>query len=421
MLLLSYSRAGIAVAALAAAAYVVRTRDRATSLTTIVVAVLVAGAVGGWAFTRPALTDDNQPYAARVDDGVWFGFLALAGLALVAATSWWLAARRPHRLLAPALGVVLAAGAVAALVVALANGGILGEREVSQGPGRFGEVSSSNRSTWWRESWELFTERPAGGSGAATFEVARRPIRDSAVVTTEPHNLALQFLAETGIVGFLLFAAAVAAACLALVRAIRRADDQERAAALALALGVGAYALHSLADLHFDFLAVSAPAFFVLGSLLALGRPSDRVASNTVLQAAAPLALGAAALFSLAAPWLSQRYVDDAYARLSVGDARTAHTLNPLALDPLFAIAETQAANGDLDAATARYAEATRLQPENSSSWYALGAWQFARGNYREALRFLDRAYGLDPWGPAGRPGGLLDQARAKVEGRECC
>jgi cytochrome c-type biogenesis protein CcmH/NrfG len=59
-----------------------------------------------------------------------------------------------------------------------------------------------------------------------------------------------------------------------------------------------------------------------------------------------------------------------------------------------------------------------KLQPENSNTWYALGSFEFFTGRYRAALHDLDRAYGLDPYGPAGRPGGLLDQARAKVEGR---
>jgi len=45
------------------------------------------------------------------------------------------------------------------------------------------------------------------------------------------------------------------------------------------------------------------------------------------------------------------------------------------------------------------------------------GSYEFFTGRYKEALHDLDRAYGLDPYGPAGRPGGLLDQARAKVLG----
>jgi hypothetical protein len=65
-----------------------------------------------------------------------------------------------------------------------------------------------------------------------------------------------------------------------------------------------------------------------------------------------------------------------------------------------------------------RYTDATELQPENSDTWFALGAYELGIGRFRDAYVHLDRAYGLDPYGPAGLPGGLLDQARAKVEGR---
>jgi O-antigen ligase len=424
VLALTYSRGGIVVAVLAAAGWIVVTRRRFESLSVVAIALAAGGGVAGWAFTRPALTDDGQPYQARVDDGAWFGLIAFAGLVVVAAAAFYLpdpGARR--RMLERAFATVLVAGALgAAIGVVVHEGGIRelsDTKQVTQGPERFGDVSSSNRWTWWQEAWAIFEDHPAGGTGAGTFEIARRPIRDSAVATTEPHNLPLQFLAETGVFGFLLLLGAIATGAVAAVRSVRRAG----APAFALALGAGAYVLHSLIDLHFDFLAVSAPAFFVLGVLLALGDEAGR--ARRPLLALVPTVLAVAALYALTAPWLSNRYIDDAYNEIgtaaAVDDARTAHSLNPLAIDPLHAIAESEAARGHLAAATRRYEDATRLQPENSSTWYALGAWEYALGHYRRALRFLDRAYGLDPWGPAGRRGGLLDQARAKVEGRECC
>jgi hypothetical protein len=424
VLALTYSRGGIVVAALAAAAWIGITRRRFESLSVLAIALAAGGGVAGWAFTRPALTDDGQPYQARVDDGAWFGLIAFAGLVVVAAAAWYLpepGARR--RTLELTLATLLVGGALgAAIGVVVHEGGIRelsDTQQVTQGPERFGDVSSSNRWTWWKEAWTIFEEHPAGGTGAGTFEIARRPIRESAVSTTEPHNLPLQFLSETGVFGFLFLVGAIAVGAIAAVRSVRRSG----APALALALGAGAYVLHSLIDLHFDFLAVSAPAFFVLGVLLALGDEAGRVRRPRLVLV--PLVLAVAALYSLTAPWLSGRYLDDAYSEIgtaaAVADARTARWLDPLAIDPLHALAETEAARGQLAAATRRYEDATRLQPENSSTWYALGAWEYALGHYRRALRFLDRAYGLDPWGPAGRRGGLLDQARAKVEGRECC
>ena len=130
-------------------------------------------------------------------------------------------------------------------------------------------------------------------------------------------------------------------------------------------------------------------------------------------------------LYSLTAPYASGRLVDSAYNAVADGkisraiaDGRSARWLNPLAVDPLLALGDAEAARPDEAAALRRYRQAVDLQPENSSTWYALGSYEFFTGRYRAALHDLDRAYGLDPYGPAGRPGGLLDQARAKVEGR---
>jgi O-antigen ligase/polysaccharide polymerase Wzy-like membrane protein len=297
-----------------------------------------------------------------------------------------------------------------------------GGKEVSQNLTRFGELSSSNRWTWWQEAWRLFEDAPATGKGAATFEIARRGIRNSSVVTTEPHNLPLQFLSETGIVGFVLLLGLAGAGAASSASALKRAGRDGRGAAAALAVGVGAYGVHSLIDIHWEFVAVSAPAFFTLGVLTGLG--AERCVRRPFLAVAAAL-VALAALYSLVAPYASGRLVDSAYEALGAGrtsaalsDGRSARWLNPLSIDPLLALADAEAARTDEGAAHRRYRQAVDLQPENSSTWYALGAYEYFTGRYRAALHDLDRAYGLDPYGPAGRPGGLLDQARARVEGR---
>src|SRR5581483_4354779 len=194
---LTYSRAGIAVAALAGLAWVVLARGRLESLVALAVATPLAGLVALWAFSRPALTDDGQPYSARVNDGAWFGVLGAIGASLAFGAAWWLAGRPvwTRRLAAVAAAVALGALAV---VLALRGGQVLDEfrgstgKEVSQTPTRLAELSSSNRWRWWQEAWSLWQDAPAGGKGAATFEIARRDIRQGSITTTEPHNLPLQ-------------------------------------------------------------------------------------------------------------------------------------------------------------------------------------------------------------------------------------
>ena len=182
--------------------------------------------------------------------------------------------------------------------------------------------------------------------------------------------------------------------------------------------------LHSLVDIHWEFVAVGAPAFFSFGVLVGLGA-SPPVGRLRPAWAGAVVLVTVAVLYSLTAPYVSGRLVDSAYEAIAGGrtgaalsDGRSARWLDPLATDPLLALGDAESAKPDDPAALRYYRDAVTLQPKNSSTWYALGSFEFFTGRYRAALHDLDRAYGLDPYGPAGRPGGLLDQARAKVEGR---
>jgi tetratricopeptide (TPR) repeat protein len=450
VVVLTYSRAGIAVAAVAALAWLAIERDRLEALATLVLATPVAGLVALWAFSRPALTDDLQPYSDRVNDGAWFGVLLCVGAAVVCVLAYLAAGvelePERRRSLTRALGVLVAVvGVVAVVVVAVSKSGqILGEfrgaksAEVSQNPNRLADLSSSNRWRWWQEAWQLFTDAPAGGHGAATFEVARRGIRTGSIVTTEPHDLPLQFLAETGVVGFLVLLGLIGTGAAAAVTAVRRVEAAERMAATALALAAGTFVLHSLVDIHWEFVAVGAPAFFSLGVLVGLGA-SPPAARLRPAWAGAVAVVAVGVLYSLTAPYASGRLVDSAYVAIARGedafargqmaaarkdvaaalaDGRSARWLDPLATDPLQALGDAESARPDDGAALRYYRDAVNLQPKNSSTWYALGSFEFFTGRFRAALHDLDRAYGLDPYGPAGRPGGLLDQARAKVEGR---
>ena len=141
--------------------------------------------------------------------------------------------------------------------------------------------------------------------------------------------------------------------------------------------------------------------------------------------AGATAAGAVAVLYSLTAPYASGRLVDSAYSAIADGkyaaalsDGRSARWLNPLATAPLLALGDSESARPADRAALSYYRDAVRLQPENSSTWYALGSFEFFTGRYRAALHDLDRAYGLDPYGPAGRPGRPARPGAGEVEGR---
>jgi hypothetical protein len=424
-LLLTYSRGGAVVALVALGVYVALCGRRVEALGALVIAVPPALLLSVWAFAQPGLVEDAQPYDDRLHDGIVFGILLVVLGAAVAAAAWVTLAHEDRwrpRFRWSVSGGRLAIGAVAALVVAvlLASGGHPagwlrdGFEEFTnptsaagQGPERIGSLSSNSRWTWWKEAWRLWEDAPLLGQGAGSFAVARRPIRENTTFATEPHNLALQFLAETGLVGLLLLGGAWVVGGLALVRSVRQLDELEHAAALALSVAALAYLLHALVDYDWDFLALTAPLMFVVGVLVGAGAAGVR-RTRSVVWTVAGIAVALTAVFSLAAPWFAARKVDEALAAVRVSQpqraielATSAKSLNPLSIEPLLALAAAEEAQGDDLLAVRFYQDAVRLQPENWRPWYELGQYELSVGRRDEAVAALERSRQLDPLGPA--------------------
>ena len=264
----------------------------------------------------------------------------------------------------------------------------------------------------------------SAGAGANTFEVARKRYRDLASSVTQPHSVPLQFLAGTGLVGLALLLGLVAAAAAAAVGAVRRLEGTERDAAAALAVALALWLVHALVDYDWDFVAVTGPAFFAVGALAAAGRPARAGAFPVAAAAAAAVAL--ASVVAIVTPWLadqSVRDVDPALDRGAIAQAAMppgrARSLDPLALEPLFARARVEEAPATRTPRSAPTASGA-LQPENPER---LARARPLRVRPRRPLR------GLRPPEPGlhARPGrhavgtdGELDQARAWVNAGNC-
>jgi hypothetical protein len=437
--LLTFSRAAVVVGALAVACWIVLARPRLDSLAAFVVAAVPAGLVAALAATSAGLTEDNQPHDARVRGGIFFALLLAAGAALVWAAATSLLRYEAGKPLEPSrrrllLGRTLAAIGAAVLLGLVASVARAGgpadwldarvdeftsvQQQPTQGPSRIGSFSSGNRWTWWKESWWAFGDRPLGGTGAGSFELAHRlERRDFSPPGKEPHNIPLQFLSETGLIGFALFAGVVLAVALGVRDGLRRVAEPDRVAGLALSAGLVAYALHGLVDFHWDFVAVTGPALLVAGALLAAGRPPVARPAGQPLWAVGAGALGVAAVFSLASPWLAERKLEDALTAGSGAEriraAKEAHSLNPLAVEPLLIWAN---AEPDIPEAKQVFRKATTIQPENPQVWYEFGVFELEVDNFpKQAYEYLNRSYTLDRFGPASEEGGPLDEARRLV------
>ena len=380
-LLLTYSRGGLITAVVVVAAWFVLDEERLESASTLLAAAVPAAVVVGIAFALPGVTGDGQSSHVRWRDGLIFGALLIAG-AIAAA----LLRRVPLPRVSGRILIAVGVAVVAVLaVVAIVNGG--GSGAVGNGGSRLAATSSNFRFTWWGQAVHGWEHAKLLGTGAGTFHVTNLRYRHSFLdYTTEPHNLPLQFLTEAGIVGLALFLL-VAAAFLRVAHGRRKHE-------LALALLVPAYFVHSLVDIDWDFVAVSAPAFLVVGAL-AGGLPARRVSPFGSLVAAGAALL---AFVVLLLPWLGERWSDDASVASrpahAISLAKKARSVDPLLVEPLWWQADAQK---DPIKALALYAEATRMQPQNAQTWLYKARFELDYGCARAALEDLYKFNALDP------------------------
>jgi hypothetical protein len=434
-LLLTLSRVGVVAAVVVVSLWLVLARERVEGGLLLAASAIPAALVGGWAFTRPALVEDVATRSDREADGAVLGVLALLGAGLVVLLVV-LGTRRAlgeatRRKVSRAL-VVLASLAAAAVTVAVAVAVAAAASdeascvEISNDPSRLRSADLGTRWCWWNEAWDVFAAHTPEGAGGGSFVVARKRYREDARNVVQPHSVPLQQLADGGVVGLGMFLALVLAAAATCVCALRRLEGGERAAAVALLAAPVAYLLHALVDYDWDFLAATAPAMAALGVLAAAGRPAGEPRRRLPLGAAAVL-LVLAVLVSFSSPRLSER---DARAstRALDGDVERARDLaerarffNPLSTGPVFALARAAEREGRLAEAERRYIQAVELQPENPTTWYALGLYEFqVSRNMCAAYTFLNNAYTLDPVGQQWVPDGELDRARDAVDAGAC-
>jgi hypothetical protein len=432
VVVLTYSRVGIVLTVIAALAWLAVDRERLELVAPLGVAWIAGAAVAGIALLLPGVSDDGQAHGVRVQDGLIFGAALVLGAVAVVFASRVALDRRLVRGVAAALVAIVVAALAAAVVRSGGPVDFVRDRwhefsnpvsaQVSNTPGRLASASSSNRWRWWQEAWNAFVDHPVQGTGAGTFGLTDRLERNTSLAVVEPHSAPLQDLSETGIVGLLLIVVAVGAAAIAIAR------RERTQATIALSLAAAVCVVHSLVDVDWDYVAVQGPLLLVVGALVA---PPARTTVRRPWFVPAAVGVSAlAALYSLASPWLAQRRIDaayDAFARIDIAQAReeakSAHALNPLAVEPVWLMALAESLVGRNAKALSLYRQARDLEPKNPETWYQLGAFELDELHQsRHAYRDLNHAYTLDNFlfGPRTQPGRHLDRARCQVDPSTC-
>jgi len=170
---------------------------------------------------------------------------------------------------------------------------------------------------------------------------------------------------------------------------------------IAVVIAIGAYYLRSFR---------SGRELYAMGSNPDAARLAGiRVGRRVMTAFALSGALAAAALYSLASPWLAARRVDDAYSALgrndpagAVADAHSAHDLNPVSVDALLAWGTAEAARGNVAAAGRLYTKAISIQPDNWRPWYYRARLLENIAGPKTALFDAQQAAARDPRGLAG-------------------
>lgn len=439
---MTYSRGGILACVAALVTLTVLGGQRLRGLAVMGVTIVLSIPVLGLAFNRPALKGINVPLDERVPEGVVLG-LVMAGCLIALLIAGWgmlqLEQRTPWDEERTQL-VWRGLGATAAIIAILTVGGILtapdgpggwadrawekfsqtSKDEVSN-PARLVSSNSGNRWVWWEEAAGAWSDKPLQGWGAGSFAVTHRMYRDVELGVTQPHNMPLQFLAETGIVGTLLVSGALGFLLFcALDRLRTMARGRERDLAVALFAGAVAWLVHSLVDWDWDIPGVTVPVLLFLGVLVGTpwqprrGEPVWRSATGTrALALALACVCMCAVIVSAGLPMLADEQASSAQAvstkagadelQDAAAKADLAARLDPTAVRPLLAAAAIAEGRGRLLDARRFLLEAADRQPYSSTVWFRLLELALKTADRPGAKAATRRLLELDPIGSGSR------------------
>ncbi|MEO8274030.1 MAG: O-antigen ligase family protein [Chloroflexota bacterium] len=276
----------------------------------------------------------------------------------------WLRARR---------GLAIIAGTAALPVLGLA---------AVVGAGQLG----GDRLRIWSQAVAIFATDPLTGGGPTTFSwlrLAYVPDYVYPVPVRLAHNVAMQTLADGGVLLALAFVVLLATYVTA---ATRRASDMPRRVGLAVIIG---FAAASFLDDFSSLPAIMACVITVAAWVISPERPEGETPSHRHWM----LPAAVACLFALAAPAV----VGVDQARMAAADGRSA------------------AVRGDWHAAQERFAVATSAYPGNAGYWLGHGLAAWHAGDDTAALSAYRAAYSINP-ADARAAGALAELATTPEE-----
>lgn len=461
-LLLTQSRGALIAAIVGYGLWLAIVPLRLRSLLVLGAAAAASAPVVAWALSKDPFKLGLQPLSAREavagELGLMLGATIVVLLAVGLAVEAVAARHQPSlqtrfRTGAAAAGVAVLAALALVTSVAVSDRGLTGtisdrvdeltsdSAAPPTGGGRLGSVASE-RFGYWDEAFEAFGERPVGGFGAGSFELARLAHRDDDGTASRAHGFVPQTVSDLGLLGSLAALALLAAWLAAALRATglwprrwwrpptaaRPEWTSDRAALVALALGAIVYGIQSATDWTWFVPGLTATALVAAGFVAGRGplapagavpasaAPGDSADSDAPSASLRPtplrvLTCAAVALIALLCGWSvwqpvgADRAIARSYDAIGAGkpivalrEATDAREANPYSIAPLYPIAAALVALDHERAAVVNLRRAAAQRPRDPEPWLRIATLELDRRNDpAAALAAAQQALRRDP------------------------
>jgi hypothetical protein len=371
------------------------------------------------AAASPALSAAGGAAAEAAEQGrrLAVAVAALGTLAALATLAQPSLARALGRFSRPRVRATIAGPAAAVLVLAAITGVVAAggpgslfdraERGFTTPPAPTGgelrqrlfSVYGEGRAAAWRVAWDTAWAHPMAGVGAGSFEQRWLAVRPRPQGFRDAHNLYLETLAELGLVGLGLLAAALAAP------AVGAWGAREHWVAPAAAGGLASYLMHAASDWDWEMPAVTVAMLVCAAAALGLARPERAWTLRWPARAVGVTVAAALAAVALVTV-VGNGAVGASIAALRGGDydraeheAARATKWAPWSAEPWRWMGEARLARSDPAGARHAFAAAVHREPRNWALWYGLALASSGRAR-RQALA---RAGALNPLSPEVR------------------